>query len=230
MIGDKRVLAVTLARGGSKRVLNKNMRTVAGKPLLQHTIDAVKHSLIIDKYVVSSDDIETLEFVESLGVLTHVRSQETSCDTATSADAIREVLATVHEHFDYLVEVMCTNPMKTVDDIDSVIAKLHETGADSVVSVTRIWDHHPSRVKFIENDVLCDFYPEVLESRRQDLTPPAYVRNGSIYAVKRDSFERYGTRVCGVVRPYIMPESRSINIDEEMDLVLADAMMRRTSC
>ena len=56
--------------------------------------------------------------------------------------------------YDYIVEIMCTNPLKTVDDIDGVIEKLDETGADSVVSVVRIWDNHPSRVKYIEGDRL----------------------------------------------------------------------------
>ena len=73
---------------------------------------------------------------------------------------------------------MCTNPLKRVKDIDNCIEELvNSKNIDSVVSVVRIWDNHPSRVKYIENGLLKDFYPEIPESRRQDLTPPAYVRN-----------------------------------------------------
>jgi CMP-N-acetylneuraminic acid synthetase len=121
---------------------------------------------------------------------------------------------------------MATNPLKTVADIDGVLEELHATSADSVVSVVRIWDHHPSRVKYIEKGRLVDFYPEVPESRRQDLTPPAYVRNGSIYATTMDSFLKHRVRLGPDTRPYIMPESRTVNIDEPIDLELARILLK----
>jgi len=127
--------------------------------------------------------------------------------------------------YDYVVEIMCTNPLKIVEDIDGVIEKLDDTGADSVVSVVRIWDNHPSRVKYIEGDRLIDFYPEVPESRRQDLTPPAYVRNGSIYAMTFNQLKIKQERLGEDTRPYIMPEERTINIDEPRDLELAKLMV-----
>jgi len=120
---------------------------------------------------------------------------------------------------------MCTNPLKSVEDIDGVIEKLDETKADSVVSVVRIWDNHPSRVKYIEGDKLIDFYPEIPESRRQDLTPPAYVRNGSIYAMTFEQLKIKQQRLGEDTRPYIMPEERTINIDEPKDLELAKLMI-----
>ena len=122
---------------------------------------------------------------------------------------------------------MCTNPLKTASDIDGALQKLHVSSADSVVSVVRVWDHHPSRLKYIEGDRLRDFYPEIPESRRQDLEPPAYVRNGSIYAFTRASFERTGRRLGDDVRPYVMDESRSVNIDEPIDLEIARIMIER---
>ena len=120
---------------------------------------------------------------------------------------------------------MCTNPLKTVDDIDGVIEKLDETKADSVVSVVRIWDNHPSRVKYIENDRMIDFYPEIPESRRQDLTPAAYVRNGSIYAMTFEQLKIKQQRLGEDTRPYIMDENKTVNIDEPIDLKLAELML-----
>ena len=70
-----------------------------------------------------------------------------------------------------------------------------------------------------------DFIPEVPESRRQDLEPPAYVRNGSIYATTAESLKRRGSRLGDQNQAYIMPAERSINIDEPMDLVVAEYMM-----
>lgn len=223
MIGDKKVLAITLARGGSKRVPRKNIADINGKPLLQYTTDEVKRSKYIDHYIVSTDDVNIENICEKLDV-TYFQRKE-AIDTQTSAEALWEVQR-VMDRYDYIVEVMCTNPLKKAKDIDGVIEKLDETGADSVVSVARIWDNHPSRVKYIEGDRLIDFYPEIPESRRQDLTPPAYVRNGSIYAMTFEQLKIKQERLGQDTRPYIMPEERTINIDEPIDLELARIMLK----
>ena len=136
-----------------------------------------------------------------------------------------EVLKTMDKP-DYIVEIMCTNPLKTVEDIDGVIEKIDKMNVDSVCSVVRVWDYHPSRVKFIEGNKMKDVYPEVLESRRQDLTPPAYIRNGSIYAMTWEQINVKGSRYDKDTVPYIMPEERTINIDEPIDLELARILLR----
>jgi|TARA_R100000152_G_C6766741_1_gene191804 CMP-N,N'-diacetyllegionaminic acid synthase len=223
MINNKSVLAITLARGGSKGIPKKNIIDIHGKPLLQYTIDEVKKSKYIDHYVVSTDDVEIENLCKKLKT-TYFRRQKAS-DTQSSADALCEVQQVMNK-FDYVVEIMCTNPLKKVKDIDGVIEKLDETGADSVVSVVRIWDNHPSRVKYIENDKLKDFYPEPPESRRQDLTPAAYVRNGSIYAMTYEQLKIKQNRLGDDTRPYIMSEKRTINIDEPIDLELARIMLK----
>ena len=227
MINDKKILAITLARGGSKSVKKKNIADICGKPLLQYTTDEVKKSKYIDKYIVSTDADDIKKVCEDLDVEYYNRSCEFAQSTSKSSDALIEVVKYVDGDFDYIIEIMCTNPLKTVEDIDGCIEKIENTDADSVVSVVRIWDHHPSRVKYIEDDSLKDFYPEVLESRRQDLTPPAYVRNGSIYATSVDMLLKNKVRLSGVVRPYIMAEDRTINIDELIDLELARIVLRK---
>ena len=227
MIGQHPVTAITLARGGSKRVPKKNMAFISGKPLIKYTIDQVRGAQFVDRHIVSSDDDEVLQYCVLMGVETHRRSDKNSADTSTSADAIAEVIRDLGIDSHYIVEVMCTNPLKSSADIDGAIAKLNATQADSVVSVVRVWDHHPSRLKYIEDDRLMDFFPEVPESRRQDLTPPAYVRNGSIYAFTLASFVRTGRRLGDDVRPFVMDESRSINIDELIDLEVAKIMIER---
>lgn len=227
MISGKKILAITLARGGSKRVKQKNIALIQEKPLLQYTIDEAKKSAYIDAHIVSSEDNNILTIAKQLGASIHHRSNENSSDTSTSAAAIKEVLDDIDCDYDYAIELMCTNPLKTVEDIDGVIEKLVATGADSVVSVVRVCDHHPSRIKFIKDDRLIDVFPEIPESRRQDLTPEAYIRNGSIYAFKVESFLMEGVRLCGICRPYIMPNERSVNIDNETDLELAKIMIKR---
>jgi len=223
MIGDKKVLAITLARGGSKRVPKKNIADINGKSLLQYTIDEVKKSKYIDNYIVSTDDKDIENLCRKLK--TTYFQREPAGDTQTTADGLLEVIQNT-DKYDYVVEIMCTNPLKTTEDIDRVIEKLYDTQSDSVVSVVRIWDNHPSRVKYIEGDKLTDFYPEIPESRRQDLTPPAYVRNGSIYAMTYEQITENKMRLGDDTRPYIMPEERTINIDEPIDLELARIMLK----
>lgn len=228
MIEGKKVLAITLARGGSKRVPRKNIIKINNIPLLEYTTREVKKSKYIDHYVVSTEDKEIIKVCNELQVAHHVRPDILAQDTTTSAAAIRDVINSNH-NYDIIVEVMCTNPLKNVIDIDACIEKLVKTNSDSVVSVVQLWDHHPSRIKYIQNDVLKDFYPEIPETRRQDLTPSAYIRNGSIYAFCKNSFICYNNRLGSICRPYVMPEERSINIDEPNDLEMANIILTKNN-
>jgi CMP-N-acetylneuraminic acid synthetase len=228
MIDGKKVLAITLARGGSKGIYKKNIVNLAGKPLIQYTIDEIRKSAYIDHYYISTEDDDIRKVCSTLGVSVIKRPSEFASDTATSSSALIHAVQIAGGggvEYDYVVEVMVTNPLKTAVDIDGCIEKLHETGAMSVVSVVQLFDHHPARIKYIDNDVLCDFYPEILESRRQDLSPPAYIRNGSIYAMKTEFLLKKLARYDKNSRPYIMPQDRTINIDELMDLYVADAII-----
>jgi len=230
MLKDKKVLAITLARGGSKRVPKKNIININGKPLLQYTTDQVKKSKYIDKYIVSTEDLEIKKVCERLNIETLNRPQHLAEDTSTSIDAIKHVLD-IFTDYDIIVEIMCTNPLKIVDDIDSCIEKILNNDCDSVVSVVQVWDGHPSRLKYIENNTLKDFYPEPPESRRQDLTPSAYIRNGSIYVFKKEKFLKNGFFHHGresdlKIVPYIMPKERTINIDEPEDLIMAKILLK----
>jgi len=227
MINGKKVLAITLARGGSKSIPRKNIIDINGKPLLQYTTDEVAKSAYIDDYYLSTEDSEIMSVGRNLGVPIIERPTELASDTATSYDAIMHAIDHLDAWgvYDYIVEVMVTNPLKTVDDIDACISKLYSSGADSVTSVVRIYDHHPSRVKYIQHDRMMSFYPEQPESRRQDLLPPAYVRNGSIYAITLLAFNKYKSRVGADAVPYIMPQERTVNIDEPADLKLAELLI-----
>lgn len=225
MIGNKKVLALTLARGGSMGIPKKNIIDIHGKPLLQYTTEEVKKSKYIDHYIVSTDCDQITEVCNKLKVNTFQR--KIAKDTQTSAEGLLEVLNSqgALNEYNYIIEIMCTNPLKTVTDIDAVIEKLDNTQADSVVSVVRIWDNHPLRVKYIKNDQLVGFYgnenPDIIGSRRQDLDPPAYVRNGSLYAMTYKQIINNKVRIGDDVRPYIMSEKRSVNLDEPIDLELA---------
>lgn len=229
-----RVLGITLARGGSKGVPYKNIRLLNGKPLIAYTIIEALKSKMISDYIVSTNDIDIQKIAIEYGAeCPFLRPTELSTDIATSVDALQHAVQWVEREkkikYDYVVELMCTNPLKTVDDIDTCITKLINTKADSVIAVHQLEDHHPARIKKILNDRIIDYcIPEIPESRRQDLRPEAYIRSGSIYALRRDHLmldsRRYGSAES---RPYILPKERVINIDNEFDFLVASQIISR---
>ncbi len=227
------ILGITLARGGSKGVKNKNIRHLGGKPLIDHTISEAKKSKFLTDYIVSTDSQEIKKIAENCGAIApFIRPDELSSDTASSASALIHAVKFMENSknlkYDYIVELMCTNPFKTSNDIDACIEKIIETRADSVIAVHELDDHHPARIKMIEDDLIKDFViMEPNEARRQDLRPRAYIRSGSIYCMERaylvDKGFRYGGKKS---RPYILPPERAINIDNEIDFLVADYILQ----
>jgi CMP-N-acetylneuraminic acid synthetase len=231
---EVRILGLTLARGGSKSVPRKNIKPIAGKPLICYTITEALKSKLITRYIVSTDDAEIQEVAISCGAdVPFLRPSEYSTDEASSVSAMQHAVNWVERQegikYDYVVELMCTNPMKTSEDIDLSIEKLLLTGADSVIAIHQLEDHHPARIKKIVNDKIVDFcITEIPESRRQDLKPNAYIRSGSIYALKRDYLMVEGMRYgSDNSRPYILPEERAVNIDTEIDFMIAELLLKK---
>ncbi len=235
MTKSKRVLALTLARGGSKSVPRKNIRPISGIPLIAYTIAEALRSEHITRYIVSTDDEEIRQVALQYGAdAPFLRPAEFSGDTASSVSAMQHAVSWAEQQegikYDYVIELMCTNPMKTVADIDAVIEKLVTTGADSVIAIHKLEDHHPIRIKKIVDDKIVDFcLPEVPEMRRQDLKPDAYIRSGSIYGLRRDHLmiegRRYGSENS---RPYILPPERAVNVDTEIDFLIAERLISQT--
>jgi len=231
---DVHILGLTLARGGSKSVPRKNIKTIAGKPLICYTIIEALKSRFITRYIVSTDDVEIQEIAINCGAdVPFLRPSKYSSDEASSVSAMQHAVNWVEREegikYDYVVELMCTNPMKTVEDIDLSIEKLLLTGSDSVIAIHQLEDHHPARIKKIVDDKIVDFcISEIPESRRQDLKPNAYIRSGSIYALKRDYLMVEGMRYGSAnSRPYILPEERAVNIDTEIDFMIAELLLKK---
>jgi CMP-N,N'-diacetyllegionaminic acid synthase len=227
-----KILGLTLARGGSKSIHKKNIKPINGVPLIAYTIIEALLSRFLTRYIVSTDGEDIRDVALAYGAeVPFLRPDDLASDTASSMDAMQHAVAWVEAdegvRYDYVVELMCTNPMKTVSDIDGSIEKLIKTGADSVIAVHRLDDHHPIRIKKIVDDKLQDFcLPEKLETRRQDLKPDAYIRSGSIYALTRDHLmvdgQRYGSDNS---RPWILDPHKGVNLDSQMDFRMAELLI-----
>jgi len=226
------ILGVIPARGGSKSVPRKNLVDLLGKPLIAYTIEAAKDSRRLSHFVVSSEDAHILEVARQLGApAPFVRPQELATDQAPSLPvvqhAIREMERILGLTFDFVVLLQPTTPMRRGEDIDAALDKLTATGADSVISVCDVGPYHPARMRRIVDDRLVELpIKEPREmARRQDLSP-VYIRNGAIYAARRDVVMLENSMVGADCRAFVMPEERSVNIDGRLDLLMAEILMR----
>jgi CMP-N-acetylneuraminic acid synthetase len=233
-MNDKKplIIGVIPARGGSKSVPRKNLAPLNGKPMMVHTIEAAQNSKLLTHYVVSSEDAEIIKVAQQYGApAPFVRPAEFATDEAPSLPVVQHAVRYYEEtegiKFDYVVLLQATSPLRTGADIDAALEKLIATGADSVISVVRVAHHHPARMRFIENDLLVQLpMGEQKEmTRRQDL-PPVYIRNGAIFATKRDMVMEQNSMLGKISRPYVMPESRSANVDTKFDFLVVEVMMQ----
>lgn len=122
MINGKSVLAVILARGGSKRVPRKNLRKYRGIPLIQRARDVALQSQYIDFVVLSSEDEEILAFADSLNIPVIKRPQELATDSTTSEDALRHAFVDFNRFPYWIVLLQPTSPLRTAEDVDACIS------------------------------------------------------------------------------------------------------------
>jgi CMP-N,N'-diacetyllegionaminic acid synthase len=228
-----KVLAVIPARGGSKGVPRKNIRIVAGKPLIAYTIEtalAVRH--LVHRIVVSTDDEEIAAISRKFGAdVPFLRPAYLSGDQVPTLPvlqhAVRLLEAEDHIRFDWILLLQPTAPLRTPRDVETALDLSRTGGTDSVISVTQLIAAHPIQAKRIENNRLLPYYLEEKEgTRRQDLQPPAYIRNGAIYLTRRDVLMEKNSIWGDSIHPYVMPAERSINIDSEMDLKLLELVLK----
>ena len=225
------LLYVTLARAGSKGVPGKHTRLLGDRPVIEWTIKEVKKCANKGDYCISSDDQDVLYFAKRNRATAIVRPAIMCMDTSPSLEALQHAVSVMEKMYNktyaYVVEVMATSPFKTFEDIDAAVDILKSRCVDSVIGVVPIQECHPARVKWLDSyGYIRDFITESQSGRRQDCIPPAYVRNGTIYALTRkalmDDNMRFGhTKSIG----YVMPPERSVNIDTEMDWMLCKAIL-----
>ena len=226
MIDGNRILAIIPARGGSKGIKNKNITALAGKPLLQWTIEAAKKSKYVDRIVLSSDDPQIQEIAELLGCeVPFTRAAHLATDEASTIDVLVDVLERV-AGFDVVVLLQPTSPLRTAEDIDSCINLMMQDNAPSVVSLCAVEDHPALVVKFRNENQITPFLPHSSSQslRRQDL-PEAFRLNGAVYAAKIHWLFRERSFTAQGSVGFVMPKRRSIDIDDRDDLFTAEQLL-----
>ena len=223
------VLGLITARGGSKGIPRKNITLVGGKPLISYTLEAARQSKLLDRSIVSTDSQEIIEVCRKWDAdIPFVRPSELAQDDIPTLPVVLHALNMLQESYDAVMLLQPTNPFRTAEDIDQAIRLLIlDPSADSVISVVKVGDNHPARMKQVINGVLIDppFAEETEGQRRQDL-PEFYLRNGAIYLTRTNVIIEQRSFKGRRSLAYIMPEERSVNIDGYIDLLLAEAILQ----
>ena len=223
-----RVLGLVPARGGSKRVPRKNLALLEGSTLVRRALQTAVDAGCFELVVLSSEDDEILAEAEGLDVVPLRRPDEIAADTALARDvalhALRECEARAGR-FDALAIVQCTSPFTAPEDVSGAVELLERTGAESVVTVARVEAaHHPLKLKRLDGDRLLPYLEDDRLTPSHEL-PSLWVRNGSVYAFRRDVVER-GLEADDV-RGYEMPPERSFDIDTARDIAFAEFLVER---
>lgn len=226
------VLAVVPARAGSKGVPGKNERPLAGKTLIERAAEAARASGVVSRCVLSTDSERIAELGRRAGLdVPFLRPTELAADDTPMQPVIEHALLEIERDGfrpDAVLVLQPTAPLRTGAHIAEAVRLLEQTGADSVVTVVEIPRHHsPQYAMRISAGRLEPFLPEGgAITRRQDVEP-AYSRDGTVYAVRRDvivvEHDLYGADC----RPLVLPAAESVNIDGPEDWAYAEAILCR---
>lgn len=227
---SKRIAIIT-ARGGSKRIPNKNIREFCGKPILAYGIEAAIESGLYDEVMVSTDSEKIAEIGKNYGAkVPFMRSEHTSGDFATTVDVILEVIneyKKMGKEFDTITCIYPTAPFITADKLKAAVQLLEEKQMAKTFPVVA-FSYPPQRAFVIKNDEAVMTNPEYIDTRSQDLEK-MYHDAGQFYCFDTEKFIACNGRVLDKVAPIVVSELEVQDIDTETDWKLAElkyAMMK----
>ncbi len=229
-----RILGLIPARGGSKGIPQKNIYPLLNKPLLSYTCNAALDSKYLDRVVLSTDSEDIASVGKSCGVeVPFSRPEDLSGDKTPSIDVVLHALEWFKQNDNYLpdgvVLLQPTSPLRRSKHIDEAIEIFKQQDVDTVVSVVPV-DHRysPYSIMTLENGLLNDFWQEPLpfdKYQRQNL-PTLYARNGPAVLITRTSVLIEKQSFYGeTVKPYIMKEQHSVDIDSMLDIQIAECLL-----
>lgn len=230
MIQGQSVLAVITARGGSKRLPGKNIRPFGGKPLLAWTVEAARASKSIDRLIISSDDAAILDVARQAGCeVPFVRPAELAGDHASSVDVAVHAVTALEARYDWLVLLQPTSPLRLGSDIDACLELALSRGAPACVSLT---EPEKSPYVMFRLDEEARIAPvlslegvNLQHARSQDF-PKVYEINGAVFAVRTDYFLENRTFFDERCLGWIMPRTRSVNIDTWLDFRIGEMLLQ----
>lgn len=224
------IVGAIFARGGSKGVPRKNVRSLAGRPLIAHAIAAARASSMLERVVVSTEDAEIATIARAHGAeVPFMRPPELAQDDSPEWLAWRHALRTLAEQdgrlMDVLVSVPTTSPLRAPADIDACVRRLLDTDADIVITVTPT-DRNPyfNMVAIEEDRARLVMTPPATIERRQD-APVVYDMTTVAYAARAPFVLAANSMFEGTVRAVIVPPERALDIDSEFSFQIAERLL-----
>ena len=226
----KKVLtAFIFARGGSKGVKNKNIRDVAGKPLIAHTINSAFQSTYINRVIVSTDSKDIAEVSLEYGAEVLMRPSDLAKDDTPEIMAWRHAIKENIDTFEaqnIFISLPATSPLRLPKDIDRAVDKFNETDCDILFAIKKSSaSPYLSMVQIDNNDLLQVLMKGAAAYRRQDV-PDVYDITGSVYVTTPSYINTCERLDSGRVGYIEIPKARCVDIDEEFDMYMADLLLR----
>jgi CMP-N-acetylneuraminic acid synthetase len=229
-----KILAVIPARGGSKTILRKNIKPLAGKALIEYTFHAAKASKLLNRIVLSTDDVEIADIGRQSGIeVPFLRPRELAEDDCPTLPVIQHAIKLLEEKEnykpDYIVILQPTSPLRTAAHIDEALNTLIETQADSVVSVIEVpHQYNPYSIMRIENGKLVPFIQGSEEHTQRQQKPVFFARNGAaIYAFRYETLMKKNSLYGDDCRPYLMSKEDSVDIDDMVDFRFTEFLLSK---
>ena len=226
MVGNKKLLAIIPARGNSKRLPRKNILDLAGKPLIAWTIEVALCAKYIDRVIVSTDNLDIANISKKYGAdVPFMRPSKLATDKATSIDVVLHLLGQLEEigeHYDYIILLQPTSPLRTTKNIEESIELLLARSSDAVISVCES-EYPPHLCSTLPNDKSMKHFidPSIKNKRSQDF-PIQYRINGAIYVGSIEKFKNENSFFLSEnCHAYIMNQNISVDIDTKNDFDLA---------
>lgn len=233
-----KILAVIPARGNSKSIPRKNIKTLAGKSLIAYTIEETKRCPEISRIIVSTEDKEIAEIAQDLGAeVPFLRPKELAEDSVQDLPVFQHCLEWLNRHEDFrpdiVVQLRPTSPLRRAVHIREAIQLfLDSEGIDCVRSVTPV-PVHPLKMWQIKEDYLVPFVPEEVYGLREAYNHPrqklpfAFVQNGAVEVIRITTIIEKHSMSGEKMKAYVMPEEDSVNIDSPLDFLLAEILLKQ---
>jgi CMP-N,N'-diacetyllegionaminic acid synthase len=231
MINTYKVICVIPARGGSKGVPRKNIKKLAGKPLIAYTVEQALQSQYIDRTIVSTEDKEIAAVSKHCGAeVPFVRPGKLAGDRAATIDVLLHAVNWLEKqekyHFDILVLLHATAPLRKVEDIDNCIEMLVANRADNVFSVTE--SHRNPYFNMVE----INKKGKVALSKKgsfvsRQSAPKVYDMNASVYVWWKNVLKNDKGLFLKNTQIYIMPKERSVDIDDDLDFTITEYLTKK---
>lgn len=219
-------LAVIPARGGSQRLKGKNIYPVNGKPLIEYTIESVIESNCFDTVIVSTDSEEIKKIAGKYGLTVHERPTHLASSRATVVEAMIDLMDDVKEH-DVFAYFLPTCPLKTADDIRSVMKLYENDSVDSAISVVEY--DIPIQLAIIMNG---DNVVPVFDNLTSGLTNSHFIKkyyrpSGAVYSSRWNILKEHKNFFYGNIKGHIMSRENSIDVDDLTDIIITESILNK---